>query len=227
MPVKPSSGLAFPIDCLAGEKFFFFAVNDVFAGKEVDVERGPALGAGDELVAQDHAEIEGDAEVAGDEVFVVEFLAALAILDVHEDVEVLEDGDDDAEAEGEVGAVKAEGSDVVHLTLVDALGPPRLDEVDVRHQNGNPGQDAEDGDQVDEIVKHLLRIIRNVQKGYKRNEGRETKGIYGNPAAVGACEDGMRITLLGKTVEGAGGNVEIAVGSGEDEEQNTGVDKPG
>lgn len=146
MPVKPSSRPTLLISRLLGEELFFLAVNHVFAREEVSVERGPALSTGDDLVAEDHAEVEGDAQIAGDEVLVVKLFAAFTTLDVHEDVKVLEDGDDNAKAEGEVGAEETKGSHIVHLTFVDALGPPRLDEVYVRHKDGDPGQDAEDGD---------------------------------------------------------------------------------
>lgn len=228
MPVKPSSRLALPSEGLLGQKLLFLTVNHVFAREQVGGEGGPALGPGDDLVAEDHEEVEGDAEVAGDEVSVVEFLEPfLTSLVVHKDVKVLEDGDDDAEAKGEVGAPQAKRSHVVHLTLVDALGPSRLDEINVRHQDGDPGQDAEDGDQVDEIIEYFLRIICNVEEGDQGDESRETKSIDGHPAAVGAGEDGERVTLLGKTVQCTGGNVEIAVGGGEDEKQDTGVDEPG
>lgn len=228
MPVKPSSRLALPSGGLLGQKLLFLTVNHVFAREQVGGEGGPALGAGDELIAEDHDEVEGDAEVAGDEIFVVElFEPVLTSVVVHEDVVVLEDGDDDTEAKSEVGADKTKRSHVVHLTLVDALGAPRLDKVNVRHQDGDPGQKAEDGDQVDEISKYFLRIICNIEEGYQGDKGRETKSIDGNPAAVGACEDGERVTLLGKTVQRTGGNVEIAIGGGEDEKQNTGVDEPG
>lgn len=37
----------------------------------------------------------------------------------------------------------------------------------------------------------------------------------------------MRVALFGKTVECSGSDVEIAVGGGEDEKENTGIDKSG
>jgi len=70
---------------------------------------------------------------------------------VDEDVEVFEDGNDNAEDESKVGAVEAEGGDVSQLGVCDALGAARAHKADVRDEDGDPGEEAENGDEVDKV----------------------------------------------------------------------------
>ena len=156
MPIEPSSTVLLGGGGgFVGQKFPFLLIDDVLTGEQVGLQRRQTRFFGHELVTKDHDQVKRDAQITGDEIRGVEGLTAFATLDMHEDVKVLEDGNHDAEHQGEVGAVEAEGSDVVHLILVDALRPAGFDKVDVRHENGYPGQEAEDGDQIDKIEKHF------------------------------------------------------------------------
>lgn len=60
----------------------------------------------DKLESQQHDQIKRNAEIARNEILVIEgLLFTLRI--VHKDVEIFEDGDDDAECEREVGPIEA------------------------------------------------------------------------------------------------------------------------
>lgn len=109
--------------------------------------------------------------------------------------------------------------------LLDALGSARLHKVNVRHQDGDPRQDAENGHEVVEIFKHLARIVRHVEKGNAGNQRRQAEGINGHPAAIRARKDGEGIPLFGQAVQGSGGNVQVAVRGGEDEDEDAAVDQ--
>ena len=84
-------------------------------------------------------------EVAGDKVLVVE----AAVVALCEDVEVLGQGDEHAEEERNARADEAKRRRVRQLVVGDALGPARAHKVDVRDEERDPGQEAEDGRQVD------------------------------------------------------------------------------
>lgn len=157
----------------------------------------------------------------------VEALGALAAGVVDEDVEVLEDGDQDAEAQGEVGAVQAKGRGVGQLRRIDALGSAGFHKVDVRDQDGDPGEDAEDGDEVDEVAEDFAGVVADVEEGDAGDEGRESERVDGHAAAIGPGEDGVGVSFLGQAVEGTGGDVEIAIGGGKDEDEDAGVDDSG
>lgn len=195
--IKPPPPVLLPARRLVRHEFGFLTVDDVLTREQVRRQRRPAPGPSHQLVPSDHAEVEGDAQVSGEEVLVVELFAALAALDVHEDVEIFEDGDDDAEAESEVGAVEPKGRRVVHLRLVDALGAPGFDEVDVRDEDGDPGQEAEDGGQVDEIAKYLAGIVGHIEERDAGDDGREAERVDGDATAVGAREDAVGVAFLG------------------------------
>ena len=131
---------------------------------------------------------------------------------MHEDVEVLKDSHDDAENERGPRPVQAEGRHVDEVGVGDALGPARLDEADVRHEDGDPGQQAEDGDQVHEVVEHFARVVRYVEEGDAGDQGGETEGVDGDAAAVGVGEEVVAGAFFGEAVEGAGRDVEVGVG---------------
>lgn len=92
-----------------------------------------------ELVAQDHDDVERDAEVVRDEGRVVEAASG------EPDAEAFEDGDQAAEEESAVGAGFAEGGFVSERAVRDALRAAGVDEEDVGDKNGDPGEETEHG----------------------------------------------------------------------------------
>ena len=137
---------------------------------------------------------------------------------MHEDVKVLEDGDEDAEDEREVGAVETKGRGVGHLVTRDALGAPGAHEADVAYKDRDPGQQAEDGDEVDKVGEDDLGVVLDVEEGDAGDRGAEPEGVDGDAAAVGAGEDAVAVAFLGEAVKRAGSDVEVAVGGAEDED---------
>ena len=216
-PLLPSPRL------LVRQKLLLLPVDHVFAREQIRVPGRVPLALLQQLIPEDHAQIQRDAEVTGDEIFVVEIDGALAGLVVDEDVKVLEDGDDDAEDEGEIGAVQAERGRVGHLRLGDALGAAGAHEADVRHEDGDPGQQAKYGDQVDKVGEDDFGVVFDVQEGYAGDQGGESEGVNGDATAIGACKDTGAVTLFGKTVERSCCDVEIGVGGAEDEDEDARV----
>lgn len=102
MPIEPSPPGRFPVGRLLGQELILLAIDEVLPRVQIRRQGRPALGLGDEFVPKDHAEVERDPEVPRDEVGVVEFLAAFSTLDMHKDVEIFEEGDQDAEEERDV-----------------------------------------------------------------------------------------------------------------------------
>lgn len=203
-------------------KGLLLAVDNLLAGVEVGLVGLDRAALGDEHVSEDEHEVERDAEVAGDEGGIVEELGRL-----DEDGVVLGEGDEAAEEEGDVAAPDAEGSAVGHDVVGNLLDAAGLDEVDVSDEDGDPGQDTEDGGQVDKVLEDLLGVIGDVHEGQAGDGGAENQRGIGNATAVGALEDGRGGAVTGQAVEGSAGNVEIRVGGGEDEEQDAGVDDVG
>ena len=160
-------------------------------------------------------------EIASDEILVVEFGTA----NVGEDGKVLGKGDQAAEEETNAGANKTERRNVGELVIRDALGAACADEENMRHQEGDPGQQTEDSDQVDKVAENNLGVLGSVHEGGAAEEGRDGESGDGNTAPVSPAEDPGGMTLLGKTVNGTGGNVKIRVGSRESEEQDAGVEE--
>lgn len=124
----------------------------------VEVRRlGPhALGLHDELVPEDHDDVERDPEVRGDEVLVVPLAVAVLRVVRHEVVEALEEGDQTAEEEGDVGSPDSARGDERHGRVWDALCFASTDEVDVGDEDGDPRQEAKDCDEIDEVLEDGL-----------------------------------------------------------------------
>lgn len=120
-----------------------------------------------------------------------------SVITLGEDAKVLGQGDEAAEEEGTVGADQAEGSDVGHLVIGKALCLARLQEVDVCHQDRDPGQQTEDGHQVNEVSEDHDRVIGDVHHGEQTKSRREGKGRNGYTALVGPGKDLGGMALSG------------------------------
>ncbi len=210
-----------------GQELVLLAINHIFPRVQIRRQGRMAFGLGEPLVSKNHDQVERNPEISRDEIDVVELLAALAAFFVDEHVEIFENGNQDAKDQGEIGPPQTKGGRVRQAMLFDALGAARLHEVNVRHEDGDPGQDAENRHQVDEILEDRPRIVGHVEKGDAGDQRRQAQGVDGHAAAVRAREDGEGIPLLGETVQGPGGNVQVAVRGGEDEDEDEGVQEPG
>lgn len=164
----------------------------------------------DKLVPQDHEKVQRDTQVCSDEVLVVPLsVRALTRVLGKEEVEALEDGNQDAEAETDVRAPDSAGRDKGQGAVGNVLGTTSAHKVDVGNQNRDPGQESEDGDQVDEVLEHGHGGGVDTEEGEEAEERGETKRVDGDAAAIGAGEDLGGITLDCETVESTRGDVEI------------------
>ena len=81
---------------------------------------------------------------------------------MREDVVALGQGDDDAKDQGADGACCAEGGAEGEVAFGYALGFPRAHEEDVCHEEGDPGEEAENGDKVDKVAEDGLGVAGDV-----------------------------------------------------------------
>ena len=196
-------------------------IDQRLASVEVSLVGLDTSALGDEHVAKEEDEKHGDTNVTSDEVDLLELDAVLR----DEGGEVLGEADEDAEEQSNHGADLADGRNVRHGTVVKTLSLACLQEEDVGDEDGNPGHQTEDRGEVDEVAEDLLGIVGHVHEGQASEKSREHQGRVWDTAAVGTSEDGRRRLVGGKTVEGTAGNVQIRVGGGEDENEDTGVDE--
>lgn len=92
-----------------------------------------------------HNKIQRNTQVAGYKGDMVKFVWAFRAFYMHERVEIFEDGDDNAESQGEICTRKPKRSKVMHFARIDTLSPAGLNKIDVRHKDGDPGKKPEDG----------------------------------------------------------------------------------
>ena len=92
-------------------------------------------GPSDKFVAEDHDKVEGDPKVSGYEVLVVEIGFAF---DIDKDIKILEYGDQDAEDQGKICAVKTKWRRIGKFRFVDALRTSSFDEVHVGDKDADP-----------------------------------------------------------------------------------------
>lgn len=113
----------------------------------------------------------------------------------------------------------------MHFARVDTLCPARLDKVDVRHKDGDPGKKTEDSHQIDEVGEHLAGIIGNVEERDAGNQRREAESVSGDTTAISAGEYGVAVAFFGKPIKRTRGDVKIAIGGGEDKDQDKGINE--
>lgn len=97
----------------------------------------------------------------------------------------------------------------------------------MRDQERDPGQEPKDGGEVDKVAKDRLGIVCDVHESGAAEESGNGQGRNGYTALVRPAEDLGSVTLLGKSVNRAGCNVQIRVGSTKGEEQDARIQNPG
>lgn len=205
---------------LLGKENLLFSVNDILEGVEVSLMGLNHLGLHDELVAKNHDEIDRDTNVTGNESSLVK--------GEDKSSEVLENSNENAETKSNVGSVGLEWSLVDEVLItVNALGVKSLHEEDVSDKNGNPGEQTQNGDDVNKVAKDLGGTGSAVKVGQGAEKGGKAKSVVRNTHLVGGGEDSGSLAIDRHTVEGSGGNVKIRVGGGEDKKQDGSVDDLG
>ena len=107
------------------------------------------------------------------------------------------------------------------------MGAAGADKIDVGNKNGDPGQDTEDGDEVDKVVEDVCGGLGDVEEGDEGDGGGESESVNGDTAAVSTSEDGEGVSFFGEAVEGSCSDVEVRVCSAEDENEDAGVKEAG
>ena len=175
---------------------------------------------------KNHPQVEWNSQIARDEVLIIKRLETLlARRIVDEDVEVLEDGNNDAECEGKIRAYDAERSYIRHLRVCDALGAASTHEADVSHKDGYPGEDSEDGDEIDEVIEDFSRGLGHVEEGDEGDAGGEAERVDRDATAISTGEDGWSVAFFREAVEGARGDVEVGIRGAEDKDKDAGVEE--
>lgn len=95
-----------------------------------------------------------------------------------------------------------------------------LDEVDVGNEDRDPGEEAEDRHQVDEVAEDGARAAADAHEGQAAEAGGEGEGGHGHTLLVGLGEELGSEALHGLAVEGTGSDVQVGVGGGEDEDED-------
>ncbi len=85
----------------------------------------------------------------------------------------------------------------------------RVDEADVRDEDGYPGQQPEDGNEVDKVAEDDGGAVRDVEEGEEAEGGGEGQCRDGDTTCVGTLEDGRGVADRGEAEERSRGDVEI------------------
>ncbi|KAI6764611.1 hypothetical protein HG531_012498 [Fusarium graminearum] len=183
-PSTTVGALSLASGSLGSKELLLLTVNDILAGVEVDFMSLDATRLGDELVAEDEDQIDGNTQVTCDE--------GLVLLAAHDLTRLLVADKDVVVLGGDVG------ESLVGQTLSLLGAAPE----DVSGEDGDPGQETEDGGQVDKVAKDLCGVVGDVHEGEQTERSRHAEGVDGN-------------TVL------------IRVGGGKDKDADTGVDDVG
>lgn len=83
---------------------------------------------------------------------------------------------------------------------MNSLSTTSANEVDVGDEDGNPGEETEHSDEIDEVAKDGVGSCVNTQESEETECSTESKGINGNATSIGAFEDLESFSLGGKTI---------------------------
>jgi hypothetical protein len=101
-------------------------------------------------------------QIAGDKVLIIK--VAVRLLVTGEYAEVLGQGNQNAEEQGDVGTSQTEWSGISHLVFGDALCPTCAHEKDVRDEERNPGKETKNGGQVHKVAKDNFSVVSGVHE---------------------------------------------------------------
>jgi hypothetical protein len=76
-------------------------------------------------------------------------------------------------------------------------------------EDRDPGQQAEDSDQVDEVFEDGLGGSVHVEEGEEAEEGGEPEGVDGDAAGISTGKDAGSVSFDGETIECSGCDVKI------------------
>lgn len=210
--VTNTRGLLLLLDSLPHS---LIAVNDILASPEISLLWRQPLGLLCEFPAENHDQIEWDTEITSDEGLILE--------SANEDIKVLGESDKNAPEESKVGSVNTAWSAVWHLIVGNTLGLSCTVEVDVSDEDGDPGQQTEDGDEVDKVTENGLRVVADVHEGKSTESSREGERPNWDTTGISLSEDCGSVSLKSETVDGSGSDVQVGVRGREDEDQDAAV----
>ena len=110
--------------------------------------------------------------------------------------------------------------------LLDPLRLPSFDKINVSDEDADPRQESKYRHEVDKVREHFSRVIGYIQECNAGDSRTQPQRVDGNPSAIRTCEYFGRIPLLGQTVEGSRGDVQIRVGCREDEDEDARIEEP-
>ncbi|KAH3668180.1 hypothetical protein OGAPHI_001934 [Ogataea philodendri] len=192
-------------------------VDDVLVSDKVGLFWLDSLGSHDNLVSEQRDQKHWNTDVRGNKRLVIEA--------GNEHVERFGNRDQAAEEQGEPGSVWLQRSVVDKLLSIVTLGLHSSGEVEVGHQDGDPGEQTKDGHHVNEVVEDLGRGRRAHHEGKQTESTCEHQCINRNTVLVSSREESWEHAVGSQSVNVSGCNVEIRIGGREDEDQNTGVDQ--
>lgn len=147
---------------LVGDELSLLIINGLLARVEIRLMWQGTLALHEELVSEDHDDEQWNTEVASNDVAPVDHALVSGWNKV---VESLEEGNQAAEEESSNGSGGTEWCNVGQSSIWNALCFASADEEDVRDENGDPGQDTENRNQVDEVGKDLLGCGADIHIG--------------------------------------------------------------
>jgi hypothetical protein len=127
-------------------------IDNVLSSVEIDFVRLDASAAGENHVSKEHDNVQRNSKVAGNEVLIVK----IETVDVDEDVEVLCQTNENDKGQGDDGTPESLRGDIGHGRIGDVLGAASTEEEEISDKDGNPSQDAEDSNKVNEVAKDLI-----------------------------------------------------------------------
>ena len=169
-----------------------------FAAEDVGFGRLDELGPLEDLPEQVQREVNGDADVGGDEVVAQKG---------PESIKAVEHDDHGEEKEGEIGRIGLPGGAEDQRAAVHPLRFQRLVELDVCDGDVGPGEQVGDGDQPLEPAEHLRGARRAAHIGQQRDGCRHQHTHVRHSSAIG-------------------GSVRAALHQGGGGEERTGRERP-
>lgn len=196
-----------------------FGVNDISVGVQIDVLWLNEFCLLDELVTNKHDDEDWKDDVTSNERLVWEVSVS------QKDSEVLDKNNKYSDGEGKVGTKWLHWGTEVQVSLsVETLGLQSLHETHVQEEDTCPGNQTSQRDDVDEVCEDLSGGGATGHESQATESSAQEDTPVRDTHSVGVGKELWCVAGDSKTVDGSGCDIQVRVGSGQDEKQNTSVD---
>lgn len=141
-----------------------FSINRLFSREQVSCQFGAQFAFRIEFVSENHDQIQNNSGITREEIDIIELLPHFAAFVVDKHFESAEKSNYDAEYQSEISSRETQRGRERQFMILNVLSLTCFDKTNVRHQNGDPSQKAENDDEIEDVFENCSPFVDHMKK---------------------------------------------------------------